>query len=389
MGTPERGAGLVNTHVHLPPNFSAFASVADGVQAAAAEGLKAMGISNFFDQHVYAGFAAQAEAAGVRPLFGLEFITLDPVLEAAGLRANDPANPGRMYVCGKGIDPFRERPARAEAIAQAIRQGNDQRAAAQVAQVAAHFAAIGCETGLTADVIVSQVAAAAGVRREWVSLQERHIARAFQEAVFTLPAARREEVLTKAFGGPPKSPPSDVTALQGEIRSRLLKAGTPGFVAEVPLSFADAYYYVTALGGIPTYPVLADGADPVCEYEADPADLARKLAGRGFHAAELIPLRNRSAVVDEYVAAFLDAGLIVMAGTEHNTPDRIPLEPACLDGPVSPASRQAFWDGACVVAAHQREVAQGRPGFVDAEGRRTAVETAELARLGRALMEGK
>ena len=71
---------------------------------------------------------------------------------------------------------------------------------------------------------------------------------------------------------------------------------------------------------------------------------------------------------DAYVRAFTDAGLIVMAGTEHNTPERIPLDPACVDGPVSDASRQAFWEGTCVVAAHQHLNAAGEPGFVDATG---------------------
>ena len=48
---------VVNTHVHVPPNFSAFTSVADAVGAAAAQGVRAMGISNFFDQQVYRLFA--------------------------------------------------------------------------------------------------------------------------------------------------------------------------------------------------------------------------------------------------------------------------------------------------------------------------------------------
>ena len=68
-----------------------------------------MGISNFFDQQVYAAFRDQADAAGIVALYGLEFITLDDDLAAAGIRVNDPANPGRMYLCGKGIAPFKQK----------------------------------------------------------------------------------------------------------------------------------------------------------------------------------------------------------------------------------------------------------------------------------------
>ena len=129
---------IVNTHVHVPPNFSAFTSPEDVVSTARAEGARAIGISNFYDQHVYGRFAELCRAAGIVPLFGLEFITLVPDLAAAGIRVNDPANPGRMYVCGKGIDPFREKSPEATATAAEIREGNDSRAAEMVKPMAAN-----------------------------------------------------------------------------------------------------------------------------------------------------------------------------------------------------------------------------------------------------------
>ncbi|MGC3995805.1 MAG: hypothetical protein QM779_17080 [Propionicimonas sp.] len=386
---PDAGGRLpvVNTHVHFPPNFSAFSTVADAIGAAASEGARAVGISNFFDQQVYAVFAEQAQAAGIVPLYGLEFITLEPDLAAAGVRVNDPANPGRMYLCGKGIAPFARKSDAAARIAREIREGNDERATAMVAQLAAHFAASGLDTGLDAPRIAAAVAASAQVPVEWVSLQERHVAQAFQQALATLPREEREAVLTRAYGAPSGVDVDDAVALQGELRSRLIKVGTPGFVAEVPLSFADAYRYVLEMGGIPTYPTLADGVTPVCPFE-DPAEhLAQQLVERGIHAAELIPIRNTSACVDAYVKAFTDAGIIVMGGTEHNTLDRIPIEVACVDGPVSDTARTAFWEATCVVAAHQHEVSQGRPGYVDASGARTHVPTAELVALGSTLID--
>jgi len=385
---PAAGAlPVVNTHVHVPPNFSAFETVDDVIATAVTEDARAVGISNFFDQQVYSRFAETAASAGIVALYGLEFITLIDELAEAGVRVNDPANPGRMYLCGKGIDPFKVKSDAAAATALAIRSGNDERARRMVDQLTAWFAGCGLASGLTADAIAADVAASAGVPVEWVSLQERHIARAYQQALAELPSAERAAVLERAYAGPSKVDPDDPVALQGEIRSRLIKVGTPGFVAEVPLAFDDAYAYVLAMDGIPTYPTLADGVDPVCPFEASPQGLAAELLARGIHAAELIPVRNTSACVDAYVKAFADAGIIVMAGTEHNTADRIPLAVACADGPVSGTASRAFFEATCVVAAHQHLVASGRPGYVDASGRRTEATVAELIALGASLIE--
>ena len=381
---------LVNTHVHFPPNFSAFTTVEDAIGTAAAEGARAVGISNFFDQQVYAEFRDQADAAGIVALYGLEFITLDDDLAAAGIRVNDPANPGRMYLCGKGIAPFKEKSPTAQRIATEIRGGNDERATAMVDKLADWFLTCGLDTGLTAEVIAHEVAYAAGVPVEWVSLQERHIAMAFQRALFTLTDQERAAVLERAYGSASKVDVEDAGALQGELRSRLIKVGTPGYVPEVPLDFADAYRYVLEMDGIPTYPTLADGVSPVCPFEDPAGTLATRLVARGIHAAELIPIRNTVACIDAYVQAFTAAGIVVMGGTEHNTGDRIPIEVACVDGPVSDYARQAFWEATCVVAAHQHLLANGEPGYVDVTGARTGddadVRRAELVAIGAALI---
>jgi hypothetical protein len=59
-----------------------------------------------------------------------------------------------------------------------------------------------------------------------------------------------------------------------------------------------------------------------------------------------------------------------MAGTEHNTLDRIPLDPACVDAPLSASARAAFFRATCVVVAHAARVSQGLAGYVDERGAR-------------------
>jgi hypothetical protein len=362
---------LLNTHVHLPPNFSAFATAEDAVAAAAAEGIGVLGASNFHDHRIYGRFAEAAAAAGIVPLFGLEFISVVDALRDAGTKVNDPGNPGRMYLCGKGVDPFAAPTATASRLMAKVRAADTDRMDALVPLVRARFAEAGMETALTAESIADDVADRAAVPRAWVVLQERHVAMAFQEVLFLLAEPeRRASLLGLVFGGPVGAAVNDPIAVQGEIRARLMKAGRPAFVAESPVSFDDAYRLVLETGGIPCYPTLADGASPICPWEEPPDALAQRVLGRGIHAAELIPIRNHPEVVDAYVAAFRAAGIIVTAGTEHNTPERMPLQPRCIDGSLpSPTAQAAFREGTCVVAAHQHLRASGRPGYVDGEGR--------------------
>ena len=51
------------------------------------------------------------------------------------------------------------------------------------------------------------------------------------------------------------------------------------------------------------------------------------------------PLRNKPETLARYVIPMRRAGLVVTAGTEHNTRDLIPLEPACLNA-APPRSRE-------------------------------------------------
>lgn len=367
------GAPVVNTHLHVPPNFSAFDSVEDAVATAAREGVDVVGTSNFHDMRVYARLGEAARATGILPLFGIEIISSDEDLRRDGILVNDPANPGRFYLCGKGIDPDADPGPAGLALRAKARAADVERARTMTDLLVGIFAEAGLPTSLTADVIAADAAARASVPPAWVVLQERHLARAFQEALFAaLAPSDRAAVLARAFGGPPAADTADAAAVQGEIRSRLMKAGRPAFVDETPLSFDEAYGIVLGYGGIPCYPTLADGASPICAWEAPASAVADRVLARGAFLAELIPIRNRTDVVDEYVAAYRDAGILVMAGTEHNTPARIPMAPHCVDAPSpSPVARAAFVEATCVVAAHQHLRASGRPGYVDGEGRLT------------------
>jgi len=361
---------LSNAHIHLPPNFSAFASVGEAVRLAHEEGVAVLGASNYYDYGVYDIFAREAASRGVFPLFGLEIITLDDDLRTRGVKVNDPGNPGKFYLCGKGVAAFDPMTDTARYLLGVIRENDAARIATMTQSLADLFASRGgVATGLTADNIRAHVAGRYDCPVETVFLQERHLAEAFQQALFKqVEPKERAPVLARVFGAPSKDA-SDAGAVQGEIRSLLMKAGKPAFVPETFVDFDHACKLILALGGFPCYPTLADGTDPVCPFEETPEVLIENLRARNLHAAELIPIRNTPAVLTRYVRALRDADFVVTAGTEHNTPDLVPLAPTCLGGEPIPADVAAiFAEGACVVAAHQYQTARGLPGFVTAHG---------------------
>lgn len=199
-------------------------------------------------------------------------------------------------------------------------------------------------------------------------------------------------ILEKALGSKPAS--MEPVAIQNAVRSNLMKAGKPAFVEESFLNFEEAYELILQLGGIPCYPTLADGANPICGFEAPVEQLIDNLKERNIHVAEFIPIRNKVDVLCQYVSAMREAGIVVTAGTEHNTLDLLAIEPKCVGGETIPEEIMAiFREGACVVAAHQFLSLHGREGYVDGFGNLNSVclsdnlHIAAFSSLGAAVIE--
>ena len=407
LGTPDElraaaAAGLApaeqpkcNSHIHLPPNFSAFESVEQAASLAAEQGVGVVGVSNYYDYRVYADFVAECRRRSIFPTFGLEIIALDEPMTAAGVKVNDPNNPGRFYICGKGITRFDTLNATAAEILGIIRGNDEIRMREMIGKLSVIFSDRGLDAGLDEAAIIDRVVRRHGYPADAVVLQERHIAQAFQEALFArTEPADRIETLNRILGAESKAGPDEAVKIQGEIRSHLMKAGRAAFVTETFVSFEQAQGLILALGGIPTYPTLADGADPICEYETPIDKLIDNCKARDIHFAEMIPVRNEPEVFAEYVKAYRRADIAVVAGTEHNTLDLIGIWPTCKAGkPMPDDVLGILWEGACVMAAHQFLVACGRCGFVDEAGKpntdyATDAERIEaFAALGAAVIE--
>lgn len=383
-----------NAHIHLPPNFSAFETVTQAIDLAREQKIGVLGVSNYYDYQVYGDFVQQAQQHGIFPLFGLEIISMQDELRSAGVKVNDPGNPGKTYLCGKAITQFDEMTEPGTQLLKRIRESDQRRMRSMIDRMNAAFAAGGVDTGLDEAAVIDMVVRRHGAPRETVYLQERHLSQAFQEKLFELlDVADRVRALEAILNTELVNlKPEDSVSIQNQIRSHLMKAGKPAFVDEEFLSFAEARQLVLELGGIPCYPTLADGTSPICDFEADVDSLIDKLQSAQVYAAEWILPRNSIEVAEHYVPKMRAAGMVLTAGTEHNTLDLIPLPPVFGEGNLPSELETIFWEGACVCAAHQFLRLHGECGYVDSAGNlnpnySTADQRiADLARIGSAVI---
>ena len=343
----------VNAHMHTPYSFSAFKDVKQALDMAAEEGVKVVGINDFYSLDGYGEWKGECQKRHLFPLLGIEFISLNAEDQAAGLRVNDPNNPGRTYISGKGLAyPVILSGAPARQLADVKAEANAQ-VERMCAKLNDHLDAV--KSGLHIDFPMVVKTLTRG------SVRERHLAKALRMAIEAKAAgADRLSLYEQVFGGVPlKSDPADEAAVENEIRSKLLKSGGAAFVPEDPKAFLPMETVcdiIRAAGGIPTYPFLADDAKGnFTDFEGDLQKAADILKKRGFTSVEFITTRNTTAVLEQYSDYLQDEGFTVTFGSEHNTPALEPIRLRTRDHAegLSEKLRRTNYRGACIIAAHQ------------------------------------
>ncbi len=342
----------VNAHLHTPYSFSAFTDVKQALDMAAQEGVKVVGINDFYSTDGYLEWREECGLRRLFPLFNIEFISLNAEDQAAGLRVNDPNNPGRTYISGKGLAcPVTLQGEEARQLA-AVKAESNAQVERMCAKLNAHLAAVGEEFSLDFAQIEKELTRG--------SIRERHLAKALRLAVDAHSHCNhcKTNHYEKIFGQPIKADVDNIAAVENEIRSRLLKAGGAAFVPEDPKAFLPmetVQRIIEAAGGIPTYPFLGDDAKGnFTDFEKDLQKAADTLKKRGFRSVEFITTRNTTAVLERYAGYLEDEGFIVTFGSEHNTPAMEPIRLRTRDADgLSEKLRAINWRGACAVAAHQ------------------------------------
>jgi hypothetical protein len=387
LGQTFPGYREVNGHIHSPYSFSAFPDLDSIFKMAGQEKVEVLGINDFFVTDGYDAFHKGCVENKIFPLFNIEFIGLLKEEQKKGIRINDPNNPGRIYFSGKGLDyPFHTGFMLRRQMKGVIRESQNQ-----------IKAMISNLNKLIEPLDPSLKFSYANIKKEYAHdlVRERHIAKALRILAvsrFHTPEEQLNFIETLYGGKKSKTGLSNQSSLENEIRSNLLKSGGAAFVEEDERSFLELgkiIRIITAAGGIPCYPVLLD--DPsgnYTEFENDNEKLFASLSKLGIECIELIPGRNELANLKNFVEFFHKKGFIITFGTEHNTPEMIPLTVTTRGYvPLDESLKRIAWEGACVIAAHQYLRADGRQGYVLPDGTHSNNQKEELIKLGQLVIE--
>jgi hypothetical protein len=327
------------------------------------EGISVLGINDFYTTDGFAEFAAWAKKYKVFPLFNIEFMALQKREQQTGIRTNDPVNPGRTYMSGKGLRfPVKLSDQNLKKL-EILQKESNLQTYKMVEKLNEYLNSI--SAGLWFDAAEMQNRLARNL------LRERHIATAIRIAVFEkykTPEAIVEN-LTLILGGKTlRSSPENIVSLENEIRNNLLKSGGPAYVPEDEnafLSLNEVTSLIIDAGGIPCYPVLLDDAKGnFTGFEKNWPEMADYLIDQGIYMIELIPGRNDFAILKEFAGYFNSRGFPITFGSEHNTPRLDPLTITCRGGvPLDRELLDINYRGVSVIAAHQYLTASGRSGF--------------------------
>jgi hypothetical protein len=374
----------VNAHMHTPYSFSAFDSIRQAVQMSVAEGVRVAGINDFNTTDGYGPWAQECLGHNIFPLFNIEFIAMNREDHAAGILVNDPNNPGRTYISGKGLAFPQKLTGRSPELFDRIKSESNAHTEKICARLNEHLAGCGAPFLISFREVADNMTMG--------NVRERHLARALRMKIagHFADEVSQATFCQKIFGGRPlESPVDNVAAVENEIRGNLLKAGGMAFVRENPDAFPevnDICQVIIDAGGIPTYPFLADYADgKFTGFEGDLVNAVTSLKNRGIFAVEFIPSRNTPGVIEKYARYCWENGMTVTFGTEHNTPV---MEPVKVYAPgrteLTPLLKEINYKGACIVAANQYLNGTGEKGL--SGGFATDAEREDFIRLGHAVI---
>lgn len=370
----------VNNHIHTPYSFSAFDTVTQAVRLAVAEDIRILGINDFYVTDGYKEFIEECIDHGMFPLLNIELIGISKEDQTAGIRVNDPNNPGRTYLSGKGLQfPVDLDEEQAGKLSSIVKESNLQ-VEKMVKLVNEWFLKQEVQITLDVEEIMDKLAVNL--------LRERHVAKMVRLKLEEMSASDQEyyEILTRIYGGKSFSNRrEDIAGTEDELRSNLLKAGAPAFVPEDDKAFLPLEEIVQLIrdaGGIPTYPLLLDGTGgEITEFESGKERLLEILESRGIKSIELIPLRNKLTILKEYTEYFYEHGFIVSYGTEHNTSALGPLTVNCKeDLKLDRSLMEISFLGAAYVAAHQYLTIKNGKDY-------QILSREEMERLGRAIFQ--
>lgn len=376
----------VNNHIHSPYSFSAFKNLKEAFEMARKEKIGILGINDFNSTEAFGEFNELCLEHRIFPCFNIEFIGLLKDAQKAGIRVNDPNNPGRTYLSGKGLDHPANLGANSVKKLKNLIIETTRQADLMLNLVSEHLKAIDPDLELSKEFVYQEFTLG--------MLRDRHIARAVREVVYRKyhSETERKEVLTRINGIESDVNINMHALIENEIRSRLLKSGGIAYIEEdirAYLEIEDIIKIILDTGGIPTYPVLLDDKEGnLTEFEKDMESLHQELVSLNIYSLELIPGRNSFAQLREFVRYFHDRNFIISFGTEHNTSAMIPLKVSASKGEaMDEYLKRVSFEAVCVIAAHQYHRAKGQDGYIERNGKVKIHMKDEFIETGNAVIE--
>ena len=93
-------------------------------------------------------------------------------------------------------------------------------------------------------------------------------------------------------------------------------------------------------------------------------------------------------MLKDFVNFFHDKKFIITCGTEHNTPEMLPMSIVCRNKePLDNSLKNIFYEGVSIVAAHQYLTAVGEKGYLDDSGTARIDDRNEFVLIGKGLIE--
>jgi len=317
--------GFINLHVHTSESFSVFQSPTEAVWHAYCEDILYFGINDHYTIAGHPEFRDACAAAGIRAGFSIEAIAMDEKALKKNRRYNDPDNPGRMYLIGKGVirDLKRESRSHLTAMQDAIRMRN-RRIVEKLNGYAGRRGILLELTYTDAELLTPNG-----------NTTERHVVQAMCDRIAErYPDIEKRRVVYEHLIDYPVDDKTviDSAEIQTLVRARLVKSGCPCYVEEDEKAFTTVENLVMmyrAYGSVPTYPLMGN---PITEEEEDLGQLVRKMLDIGLFAFDIIDYRTEVRRAGEVIDTASRYGLPVFIGTEHNTKTMLPLV-----GPVAGA----------------------------------------------------
>ncbi|NJK87610.1 MAG: hypothetical protein HC906_18180 [Bacteroidales bacterium] len=240
------------THLHTPYSFSAFNSISQAVHLGVEQGVRVLGINDFFTTKGYEEWAITCKSKDVFPLFNIEFIGLSKPDQKHNIRINDPSNPGRIYLSGKGLSfPFTLEHSLVDKFNHLTIDSNHH-TEKLCSKLNEYLEQTGVDIYLDFNSILKSHTKG--------MVRERHLAKVLHEEIVKLSKNQEEKtaLLNKILRTDKAVQfPDNAAFIENEIRNSLLKAGGAAYIPEAEDSFLSVEKvkeFILKGGGIPTYP---------------------------------------------------------------------------------------------------------------------------------------